>query len=684
MRISIKIVIAIQLSVLLLAISPPTHGENMRGFQEVFEQKDRLYTSKNHQERGLLFNKLDLQSRPLNQIEDVFEVYFEAMWYWDDNKRPEALSFAEEVYKKINQSSKLSSIAKTYSQGLMAKFIAIKYQSIFQHATAAKWYYKAASHYENTELWLEAVEFSFQASSLQYSARNHSLLIPVVKNNIDLMKANKVEGDEVLRKLRNHYNLLGLAYQGLKDYDSSLIAYENALSYATQLDHSFWMALIKGNMGVVYFMIGEYEKAIPNLLEDFRMSKLNREWESAANAAVAIARTYGKMGKSQLMKDYLDSAHVIVEANDLFFNKASLYKEIANYYKSKGQYQEALAYMEKHQDAKDSISTVQNTKGLSELKLKFDFEKGLEELDFLQKENELKEKQYKQSKIIIFTLMGFIVLLILQGIVLFNTSNKLKKLNFSLDAIVKARTKDLEIKNQQLETYLYHASHEIRRPITSLIGLFTLGQTSENLEEKNHFFHLAQQVGHKMDQMLLKIHYLYQLEKSLTLSACDVSRALVEANKKVAMRLFDKKIDVSFSYNDEENWMIHSNEEFLQVAFEYLIENAYQFSDRNKEKAKLTIDLFKLDGKIHLKFSDNGIGIPQSLQNRLFQSFEKLSESSEGNGLGLFICKKIIHKLKGEIHIASQFGEGTEVSIILPENSENEENIGLMVEEQVV
>jgi signal transduction histidine kinase len=103
----------------------------------------------------------------------------------------------------------------------------------------------------------------------------------------------------------------------------------------------------------------------------------------------------------------------------------------------------------------------------------------------------------------------------------------------------------------------------------------------------------------------------------------------------------------------------------LQMILNNLISNAFKYSIFNHNpivqiKASLTPEVVF----IHIK--DNGIGIPEKDQKMVFQMFYRATTRSNGSGLGLYIVKEAIEKMQGKIELKSKVGEGTSITIQLP------------------
>ncbi len=102
-----------------------------------------------------------------------------------------------------------------------------------------------------------------------------------------------------------------------------------------------------------------------------------------------------------------------------------------------------------------------------------------------------------------------------------------------------------------------------------------------------------------------------------------------------------------------------------------LIKNAIQSISPDK-KGQVDVYLFKQDNYAKVRVSDNGIGIPPDLQEKVFKPY--FTTKGAGTGLGLVICKNIVEAAKGKIYFETKEGKGTDFYIELPLSvEENEE-----------
>jgi signal transduction histidine kinase len=104
----------------------------------------------------------------------------------------------------------------------------------------------------------------------------------------------------------------------------------------------------------------------------------------------------------------------------------------------------------------------------------------------------------------------------------------------------------------------------------------------------------------------------------------------------------------------------------LKVVLNNLVSNAIKYHDPNKKDRFLKIEASVKDGNCLIRVSDNGIGIPRDYHEKVFDMFFRASERSDGSGLGLYIVRETLERLKGDITCQSAEGEGSTFEVRLP------------------
>jgi signal transduction histidine kinase len=123
------------------------------------------------------------------------------------------------------------------------------------------------------------------------------------------------------------------------------------------------------------------------------------------------------------------------------------------------------------------------------------------------------------------------------------------------------------------------------------------------------------------------------------------------------------KIDTLIIGGDK---VFFSDEYRLSVVLENLLSNAIKYCDSEKENPFLHISIVVNDLEAEIKFQDNGIGIDGVLLNKIFNMFFRGTERSDGAGLGLYIVKETIEKLRGKITVSSTVHKGTDFKVLIP------------------
>jgi signal transduction histidine kinase len=227
--------------------------------------------------------------------------------------------------------------------------------------------------------------------------------------------------------------------------------------------------------------------------------------------------------------------------------------------------------------------------------------------------------------------------------------------------------KRLKESNEQLEHFADMASHDLKSPLRTILNLiqryktkFSGDLTPGNLEYLDVIENSANLLSRKVDKTLLFSKISNTSGEYEMVDTQNVIKNIIFALSK---DIEEKNAQISY----ENLPRVYSDIIMLQQVFQNVIENSLKYCKPN-EKPDITIHGVKKDKKILFEISDNGIGIPESEQEKVFERFKQLNNSDlmKGNGIGLASIKRIVSKLGGNIWIESTVGEGTSVFIELP------------------
>ncbi|WP_432673323.1 sensor histidine kinase [Flavobacterium sp. SM2513] len=262
-------------------------------------------------------------------------------------------------------------------------------------------------------------------------------------------------------------------------------------------------------------------------------------------------------------------------------------------------------------------------------------------------------------------LLNVMFTLIIIGSVSVYYLRMLKKLNHS-KLKTDATNLELLIVNKELDKFVYSASHDLRSPISSLKGLIEVMKSEDDLEQIKSYLTLMDGSLDKQDQFIKDI-IDYSRNKKSEISIENVSlKTVVETSISQNKYLQESKnINV---YTNLTIDLMNSNALKLNIIINNLYTNGIKYYDATKERPSIAINAFEEDDSYILVIEDNGIGIKPEFHSKIFEMFFVTNNESKGSGLGLYLVKDAIEKLKGTIKIKSKIGVGTQFIISLPKN----------------
>lgn len=246
----------------------------------------------------------------------------------------------------------------------------------------------------------------------------------------------------------------------------------------------------------------------------------------------------------------------------------------------------------------------------------------------------------------------------------------------------KKTEKELVQRNHELDSFVYRASHDLKAPLNSLMGLIDI------LKSETPDPNLLMYVG-LMDKSVIKLDTFI---RNLT-DFSKIARIEIQAKPVDFSNLIDDVTESLFfmenASNIEKVVEIKPGPVFIGDSFHIgivlsnLISNAIKYTDSKKPSQTVKIVVQPEADQCIITVEDNGLGIPASYQNRIFELFFRASTQSFGSGLGLYITRNAIDKMKGAIEIESEEGKGTCFKVILPNLSQAQAQGLLAASEQL-
>lgn len=253
-----------------------------------------------------------------------------------------------------------------------------------------------------------------------------------------------------------------------------------------------------------------------------------------------------------------------------------------------------------------------------------------------------------------------------------NFASQMKILNEDL----LEKNRQLEITNQELDSFNYITSHDLQEPVRKIRTFISMIEETDNdrlTEKSKHNFQRMEAAAIRIQKLLNDLLTYSQLKNEGSFRAVDLNKIMEDVKNK-----FSKKInETQATFNYQHMPTINGSAFQLQQLFEQLTSNSFKYK-KETEAPKIKIECILVSkesipgGTIHgeaykISFIDNGIGFDQENENKVFELFSRLhSKDYTGTGIGLTICRKIIQNHNGVIKVKSMNGEGTRFDIFLP------------------
>jgi PAS domain S-box-containing protein len=223
---------------------------------------------------------------------------------------------------------------------------------------------------------------------------------------------------------------------------------------------------------------------------------------------------------------------------------------------------------------------------------------------------------------------------------------------------------ELKIRNAELDNFVYKVSHDLRAPLSSILGLVNLAKLPGNSDNPLEYISIIGEKVQALDHFIGDVlSHSKNLKMEVNIGKVDLRQIIEQTFTDLgylegasSMKRCVKIEGIDF-FSDQ--WRVSE-------IFRNLISNAIKYR-------QLSIDSSEIHVKIHIdhlradiSFSDNGIGIDEANLAKIFEMFYRATEQSDGSGIGLYIVKNAVDKLGGQISVASKPGQGTRFNLVLP------------------
>lgn len=546
---------------------------------------------------------------------------------------------------------------------------------------AARAYNLLGINYANMGDYEEAIQFYVLAMDIEEELGNDSRVAVLLGNfatvyteqgNLEMTRRYYQESIDRLRKIGEtdqiytSVNNMGVVHRRQGEYDKALDyffeASEGALAAEPPDSNLYMIAML--NIGNTYRNKEDLDTAIPFFSFAEEYFERNSQSLSLAYLYNFSAALYRDLGDHDRALQYISKAITISEEELYRERLVDAYLIASTIYESINDYTNAFSSFRSYHAINDSIRNVEASERLSELQVRFEVNQKDQEIALLSRDAALANEQFARQELQRnFLGFGVIISLILIALLIYinrirkNKNSELRESRLEIEE----QNKKLSKLNQEKDEFLSLAAHDLRSPLSSVIMIADLIKNTDNisqgeLDEYTNLIHLSSEKMLTLINNLLEVQSEKIKYESEELDIMETLQNVVENFQNAAER---KKISIKI-HSTVESLPIQGISNYVMRIFDNLISNAVKYSP---PESVVTISAEAIDGFARITVHDQGPGIPEDEEDKLFKQFGTTSNKPTGNeqstGLGLYIVKKFTNTMNGSVWYEGEPGKGS-------------------------
>lgn len=239
--------------------------------------------------------------------------------------------------------------------------------------------------------------------------------------------------------------------------------------------------------------------------------------------------------------------------------------------------------------------------------------------------------------------------------------------NLEQEALVQKEKADLiEKKNIELDSFFYRVSHDLKGPITAMLSLNYLAKQDIEDETAKKYFEENATQANRINSILEELMNLTKL----VYGSRDVKQE-IDFKKLIqdcvsSFKHLPNFDSITFGIEVEENIRYEAEWVLVNTIIQNLIENGIKYARVEDNDPEIKIAISTDSQQLVIAVSDNGIGMNEDAQSKIFKMFYRANRKIEGTGLGLHIVNRALEKLNGNVELKSELGNGSEFKVLLP------------------
>lgn len=219
--------------------------------------------------------------------------------------------------------------------------------------------------------------------------------------------------------------------------------------------------------------------------------------------------------------------------------------------------------------------------------------------------------------------------------------------------------------NEELNRFVYSASHDLKAPIMSVMGLLKVAELEGSDKDPDKFFRMIKSSVKQLDVFIHNIINYYKNTRMVEAeNPIDFKKIITETLDSYSNLENMAEIEVVLDVVQNESFF--SDEFRIRVILNNLLSNSIKYQRKEERNKNITLKCIVNADHAILSLHDNGIGIKNEYLENIYNMFYRATRESTGSGIGLYIVKEAVDKVNGTIEVVSQENIGTTFIVQIP------------------
>ncbi|MBS1529580.1 MAG: hybrid sensor histidine kinase/response regulator [Bacteroidetes bacterium] len=233
------------------------------------------------------------------------------------------------------------------------------------------------------------------------------------------------------------------------------------------------------------------------------------------------------------------------------------------------------------------------------------------------------------------------------------------------NSMLQVKNQELQLAYTELDKFAYSVSHDLRGPLTGILGAIDIGREMSDINEIKELLGMMEKSVFKLEDYISSMHDYYSSRRG-ELKIADIDFNAVAEELKDVYGIYTSTNKIRFDIHIDQPEPFRSDEIVIRMILNNLVTNAIKYQKKHFNGKSIDINISVHDAIATIVISDTGIGIPESHFEEIFNLFSRATSHKAGSGIGLYNVKGALIKLGGHIGVSSVVGEGTVFTLTIP------------------